>query len=520
MAIIIRHRTLSQKTQSAIAGIISKNEWNDTHVIDNVAESDIVFSSTGHNHDGIGSAISVKCNTLNDSYLSSVNYRSASKYPQANEIPILDGDGYMNIRRVGSTQYSKIQFNDSTTPKSSIYHDYTSNILTLTNVTGINTISLLSTGEITITPKSTTPLTVTIDNVHLKNIVATDNSEVRLNFKDSSSVIKGYLGYIYHSTTTSNIITLRNTLSGGTGCYVNLDGGGNIIINTYDGTSGKAYYTKSGLAQTALDELATLRDTDRFTYTTSQLYTSVTSTAWTVPPGVYKVLAIIQGGGGGGGGGGVYPGIGKGSGGGGGGEGGKITALLDVTPYESFTVIVGDGGNGGATGSGAGATGSTGGSSTFNNLVALGGVGGVGGVYIVGVSTGGAGGAGGLYTTNITRPTAGGAGGASGGAPATAGSAGGASKTYTVGDIRTVLSSDSDDLGAKRNLFTLAPGRDGGNGGNGQPALYGGGGGGAGVGGGAGNGGAGSSGGGGGGGHGSDGGTGGKGGVGYVKLYY
>jgi len=72
------------------------------------------------------------------------------------------------------------------------------------------------------------------------------------------------------------------------------------------------------------------------------IFTSIGSTDWTVPSGVYKISVVCIGGGGGASGGRSY-----GAGAGGGGGALRYVNNIDVTPGETLTVVVGAGGNGG-----------------------------------------------------------------------------------------------------------------------------------------------------------------------------
>ena len=70
-------------------------------------------------------------------------------------------------------------------------------------------------------------------------------------------------------------------------------------------------------------------------------FTEVGTTSWTAPDGVTEVEYLVVGGGGGGGNGYDM------AGGGGGGGGMVLTGTLSVTPGQTYTVTVGDGGKGG-----------------------------------------------------------------------------------------------------------------------------------------------------------------------------
>jgi len=101
----------------------------------------------------------------------------------------------------------------------------------------------------------------------------------------------------------------------------------------------------------------------------SQTFTSAGSFTWTVPSGVTRVIAELLGGGGGGGcnGGGTTEGAGSGA--------AYAAALLDVTPGQVISGIVGAGGAGSSTANTGGLNGQ---STTFGSLVANHGLGGGG----------------------------------------------------------------------------------------------------------------------------------------------
>ena len=139
---------------------------------------------------------------------------------------------------------------------------------------------------------------------------------------------------------------------------------------------------------------------------TINTFTIIGTTSWTAPAGVTSVEYLVVGGGGGGG-------NGYDSGGGGGAGGGMVlTGTLSVTPGNSYTVTVGDGGIGGAD-TRANISGTDGGSSVFDSITATGGQGGYGSR----TAPGGAGVGGDAQNSNITSGRAGngGAGGSAGG---------------------------------------------------------------------------------------------------------
>ena len=113
-------------------------------------------------------------------------------------------------------------------------------------------------------------------------------------------------------------------------------------------------------------------------------FTTVGTTSWTCPAGVYSVEVLVVAGGGGGG---------RHSGGGGGGGGVIYRPAFPVVPGTAYTVTVGAGGSGPPVGTYptiAGGVGGNGGNSVFGTLTAIGGGG--GGWYGAAGQTGGSGG--------------------------------------------------------------------------------------------------------------------------------
>lgn len=157
---------------------------------------------------------------------------------------------------------------------------------------------------------------------------------------------------------------------------------------------------------------------------TGQTFTTVGTTSWTAPSGVTLIEYLVVGGGGGGG-------NGYDAGGGAGGGGGMVlTGTLSVTPGQSYTVTVGDGGAGG-TDSRTNNNGTSGGDSVFASITALGGgYGGGSRTNNPGPAGSGAGLGGASQVSNTTAPT-GGNGGGGGNAGGGGGGAGGAGTTRT-----------------------------------------------------------------------------------------
>jgi len=206
-------------------------------------------------------------------------------------------------------------------------------------------------------------------------------------------------------------------------------------------------------------------------------FTTAETTTWTAPAGVTEVEYLVVAGGGGGG-------NGYDNGGGGGGGGGMaLSGTLSVTPGNSYTITVGDGGAGGVGDPGVGfrsnANGATGSNSVFASITALGG--GAGG----GSRTGGSPGA--AQVGSTTAPTGGngngggnagdGGGGATGAGTenTSTGGTGGAGLTSAITGSSTVYSAGGN--GADNITSTGAAGANntgnGGGGGGGSSAAFG-----------------------------------------------
>jgi hypothetical protein len=196
------------------------------------------------------------------------------------------------------------------------------------------------------------------------------------------------------------------------------------------------------------------------------LFTSVGTTSWTAPVGVTEVEYLVVAGAGGGGNG--Y----DNAGGAGGGAGMVLTGSLSVTPGESYTVTVGDGGNGGAD-TRTNNAGSSGENSVFATITAL------GGGFGAGSRTGGSVGL--KQVGSTTAPTGGtgsgggqagkGGGGATGDGTSNSGSTpgtGGAGLTSTISGTSVTYGVGGN---GGTNLSPTTNGADGttnrGNGGNG-----------------------------------------------------
>lgn len=83
--------------------------------------------------------------------------------------------------------------------------------------------------------------------------------------------------------------------------------------------------------------------------TTTVTITTTGTTAWVVPAGVFQIQASCYGAGGGGGGGAKSSGPPHTVNGGNGGNGGLAVSVLDVTPGETLTMVIGTGGSKGTT---------------------------------------------------------------------------------------------------------------------------------------------------------------------------
>jgi hypothetical protein len=147
-------------------------------------------------------------------------------------------------------------------------------------------------------------------------------------------------------------------------------------------------------------------------------FTTVGTTTWTAPVGTASVEYLVVGGGGGGGGG--YD-----NGGGGGGGGGMVlTGTLSITPGQTYSITVGNGGLASTNNYPSPPSeteGGTGGNSIFASITALGGRGGKGSR----TQTGGSG-LGGAAAINTTEASVGGNGGGAGGGGGGGGGASGA----------------------------------------------------------------------------------------------
>ena len=146
-------------------------------------------------------------------------------------------------------------------------------------------------------------------------------------------------------------------------------------------------------------------------------YTTPDSYTFTVPKGVYSIIAEVWGAGGGGGG-----SSSNNSGGSGGGGGGYSSGNIDVTPGQSITLVVGAGGVGGAAGNNPGADGGF--SRLTAGAVTLQANGGKGGQGNKGTHGSGGTATGGTINTTGANGTTGGISGGNGGNGANGGNGG------------------------------------------------------------------------------------------------
>ena len=161
-----------------------------------------------------------------------------------------------------------------------------------------------------------------------------------------------------------------------------------------------------------------------------QQYTTPGTYSWLCPAGVNSVCVVCVGGGGTG----SIPGFtGNASGGGGGGGGLGWKNNINVTPGQSYTVVVGAGGAGFSSGS-SGVNGNNGGNSYFINISTVAGYGGLGSTNIEGIGGtyvgdgGGLGGNGGKWFGTVE--TKGGGGGGAGGYAGNGGTGGSGANTF------------------------------------------------------------------------------------------
>lgn len=175
-------------------------------------------------------------------------------------------------------------------------------------------------------------------------------------------------------------------------------------------------------------------------------FTTVETTSWVAPTNIYVVTYLVVGGGGGSGG-----GFDTGAGAGGGG-GMVLTGTLNITPGQTYTVSVGDGGIAGVSirSPVSETPGDPGGNSVFASITALGG----GGGFASRQPAGSVNGNGGAAAINPTTASRGGNGGGSNGGGGGGGGSGGAggNRSGTTGGsagagTTSTLSGTSDTYG-------------------------------------------------------------------------
>jgi hypothetical protein len=224
----------------------------------------------------------------------------------------------------------------------------------------------------------------------------------------------GFKIYINGQLDSSHNMILAHLGSGTT----NLGAYSNSGDNFMNGRISKVYTYGRALTESEVEQNF-FYDREKFGIEITEIFTTVGSTTWTTPIGVTSVEYLVVAGGGGGG-------NGYDNAGGGGGAGGMVlTGTINVTPGQSYTITVGDGGIGGAN-ERANNAGTDGENSVFGSITALGGGKGQGS------RTGGV--AGSAQVSNTTAPTGGaGSGGGNGGKGGGGAGGSGSSNSGTTG---------------------------------------------------------------------------------------
>ena len=224
----------------------------------------------------------------------------------------------------------------------------------------------------------------------------------------------GFKIYINGQLDSSHNMILAHLGSGTT----NLGAYSNSGDNFMNGRISKVYTYGRALTESEVEQNF-FYDREKFGIEITETFTTVGSTTWTTPIGVTSVEYLVVAGGGGGG-------NGYDNAGGGGGAGGMLlTGTINVTPGQSYTITVGDGGIGGANAR-ANNAGTDGENSVFGSITALGGGKGQGS------RTGGV--AGSAQVSNTTAPTGGaGSGGGNGGKGGGGAGGSGSSNSGTTG---------------------------------------------------------------------------------------
>lgn len=177
----------------------------------------------------------------------------------------------------------------------------------------------------------------------------------------------------------------------------------NTSPSTCDATNeGAMYYDDSSNEPLVCEEITTSTyawtSMSRSSGPRATAFTAPGTYTFTVPAGVTSLTGKLWGAGGGGGG-GYQPAVGpSGYGGGGGGGGQYVEGIINVTPGQDYTVIVGAGGAGGEMSNAAGVNG---GQSSFGTIIAGAGKGGgAGSASQCGFGGPGGTGAGGFFRIN------------------------------------------------------------------------------------------------------------------------
>jgi hypothetical protein len=192
-----------------------------------------------------------------------------------------------------------------------------------------------------------------------------------------------------------NDAQVGNTISYGSGGTTHWGLGNNdTVVQPFGYIGNMIFYNK----KLTLDQIKQNFNALKHVYKNLEIFTTVETTTWTAPIGVTTVEYLVVAGGGG-------AGNGFDNAGGGGGAGGMVlTGIINVTPGQSYTITVGDGGIGGANAR-VNNAGTDGENSVFGSITALGGgrgqgsrTGGLPGAKYTDVSaaTGGAGSGGGF----------------------------------------------------------------------------------------------------------------------------
>ena len=296
--------------------------------------------------------------------------------------------------------------------------------------------------------KNTTGATVLIDYAATLKLAFPQNNNdgIAYSFQRGLSGTARYLSL--KTGTISNGSTTTSQLNG----LVELQSGELVYLTV--GNKGNYFWDHTIVTMSvnlSAPPVSTVVGTD-----TVVTFSSVGSRSWTAPANVSSLQYLIVGGGGGG------------SGGGGGAGGVLYNSSYSVTPGNSYTVVVGDGGSG----SDASVSGGDGSNSSFDSIVAYGGGG--GGARQAGGRAGASSGGAGQDTVAAPGASSQGFAGATGPSANAATGAGGGGGAGSAG-IRGFLYSE----------YTGAQRTPGGNGGNGLPysisgtsTYYGGGGGG------------------------------------------